>query len=419
MRLRRAEVLLPVLPIDRSAHERVTAGLSDRVRRRAMAGWDAFTTMEMPSERAENWRYVHPGILLEEFAIPESPGTPLPPRFPISAVAGAVNVDGRTITATSGAGVEVSAWSMDTDPGETPAVADRFEALHEAFAGDGVVVEVPRGSRVTEPVLIDLQAVTPGGAAMPRVRIVAGGSSEIAVIVHERSPDGVPCLVVPRFEIDAGDGAQVRLTVIQEWGDATAAVARHHFIARRDSLVGLAEAGLGGRFSRLHLTVDLIGDGASAEIVGAYFGDDEQTLDYRYFLRHAARGTTSEMFLKGAVAGESRSVFSGLIRIEPEGQKTSAHQTNRNLVLSEGAEAHSVPNLEILADDVRCGHGSAVGPLDEEQRYYLMSRGLDRTRADRLQVKGFFEEALLRFPDRRLEPMLRTRVMEKYAGVEP
>jgi Fe-S cluster assembly protein SufD len=123
------------------------------------------------------------------------------------------------------------------------------------------------------------------------------------------------------------------------------------------------------------------------------------------------------MFLKGAVADDARSVFSGLIRIEKEGQKSNAHQTNRNLVLSDGAEAHSVPNLEILADDVRCGHGSAVGPLDEEQRYYLQSRGLDRDRADRLQVKGFFEEAILRFPHRGLDARLRDTALTKYAGV--
>ena len=116
------------------------------------------------------------------------------------------------------------------------------------------------------------------------------------------------------------------------------------------------------------------------------------------------------------VVGEQPSRLT--VRLEPEGQKTNAHQTNRNLVLSDRAEAHSVPNLEILADDVRCGHGSAVGPLDEEQRYYLMSRGLDRSRSDRLQVKGFFEEALLRFPDRRHEPELRARMMQKYARVE-
>jgi Fe-S cluster assembly protein SufD len=123
------------------------------------------------------------------------------------------------------------------------------------------------------------------------------------------------------------------------------------------------------------------------------------------------------MFLKGAVADHAKSVFSGLIRIEKEGQKSNAHQTNRNLVLSDGAEAHSVPNLEILADDVRCGHGSAVGPLDEEQRYYLQSRGLDRPRADRLQVKGFFEEAIQRFPYRVLDSHLRGIALDKYAAV--
>ena len=406
-----------LLPIDRSTHERVTAVLNGAARDRAVAGWAAFETLEMPSEREENWRYVHPGLDLGDFGLVASPGRALPPVIDLGASAAAVNVDGHTVAARSGAGLTVSALAESADHGAAPPSRDRFEALHEAFAADGVLVSVPKGSVVVAPVVVDLHVVTPGAIAVPRVRIVAGEGSSVAVVVHQRSPDGVAALVVPRFEIEAADAARVHLTVIQQWGDDTAGVARHHYLADRDATVGLAEAGLGGRFSRLHLTVDLIGDGSDASIVGAYFGDREQTLDYRYFLRHVARGTTSTMFLKGAVAGESRSVFSGLIRIETTGQKTSAHQTNRNLVLSDGAEAHSVPNLEILADDVRCGHGSAVGPLDEDQRYYLMSRGLDRMRADRLQVKGFFEEALLRFPDQRLEPYLRAAVMAKYAGV--
>ena len=402
-----------MLPIDRSTQERVSAALPPGRRERAAAGWEAFSSLAMPTEKEENWRYVHPGVDLAEFALAGSPGAPLP-ELPGAA---AVNVDGHTVEVSSVEGITVSGWEGVDDPGQAPAPGDRFEALHEAFASDGVVIDVARGARVMAPVLVDLQSTTPGGLALPRVRVQAAGSSQAAVVVRQRSAAGVTSLVVPRFEIDAGPGARIALTVVQEWGDETTAIARHHYVVGRDATVILAEAGLGGRYSRLHLTVDLVGDGGAAEIVGAYFGDREQTLDYRYILRHAARATTSQMFLKGAVAGDSRSVFSGLIRIEPEGQKTSAHQTNRNLVLSEGAEAHSVPNLEILADDVRCGHGSAVGPLDEEQRYYLMSRGLDRPRADRLQVKGFFEEALLRFPDRSLEPELRSGIMEKYAGV--
>lgn len=406
-----------MLPIDRTTHERVTAALPAARRPRATSGWDAFSTMEMPSEKEENWRYVNPGVTLDEFAIAERPGTAIAATLGIGGVAGATSVDGHTVAASSGEGVAVRRWADTVGEGPLVQSGDRFEALHEAFALDGIDVEVARGARIDEPVVVDLQVVTPGVVALPRLRVVAGANSEVAVVVHQRSPDGLAALVVPRFEIETGNGARVSLTVIQEWGDATAAMARHHYVAGRDSTVGLAEAGIGGRYSRLHLTVDLVGDGATARVVGAYFGDGEQTMDYRYFLRHTARSTTSEMFLKGAVAGESRSVFSGLIRIEPEGQKTNAHQTNRNLVLSDQAEAHSVPNLEILADDVRCGHGSAVGPLDEEQRYYLMSRGLDRSRSDRLQVKGFFEEALLRFPDRRFEPMLRDRMMNKYSRV--
>ena len=125
-------------------------------------------------------------------------------------------------------------------------------------------------------------------------------------------------------------------------------------------------------------------------MVGAYFGEQHQILDYRYFMRHVGTNTRSDMFLKGAVEDQARSVFTGMIRIEETGHKTEAFQTNRNLILSDGASAQSVPNLEILANDVRCGHGSTVGPLDAEQRYYLMSRGLAPERADRLQVRGFF-----------------------------
>jgi Fe-S cluster assembly protein SufD len=214
-----------------------------------------------------------------------------------------------------------------------------------------------------------------------------------------------------------GGNARLDLTVVQEWGDATRAFAHQAVTAGRDAGVVLAEAGLGGTFARLHLRFDLEGSGAWARVLGAYFGHRRQTLDYRYYMGHRAPHTNSTMYLKGAVGDAACSVFTGLIRIEPEGQGSDAMQTNRNLVLAEGAEAHSVPNLEILANEVRCGHGSTVSPLDAEQRYYLMSRGLDAARADRLQVKGFFEDVLARFPRADLEPPLRRALMARYAGL--
>ncbi len=151
-----------------------------------------------------------------------------------------------------------------------------------------------------------------------------------------------------------------------------------------------------------------------ANVVGAYFGDESQTLDYRHTMHHQGVNTNSDMFLKGAVQDEALSVFTGMIRIDEDAQKTDAYQTNRNLILSDGASAQSVPNLEILANDVRCGHGSTMGPLDEDQRYYLMSRGLDEPRSNRLLVHGFFNEALAKFPEPAIADVVTSWIDAKY-----
>ena len=133
-------------------------------------------------------------------------------------------------------------------------------------------------------------------------------------------------------------------------------------------------------------------------MVGVYFGEDNQTLDYRVVIDHFGRNTSSDVFLKGAVEDSAESVFTGLLRIEKEARRTQTFETNRNLVLSENAKAHSVPNLEILCDDVVCGHASSVGPLEEDQLYYLQSRGLSKPRAERLLIRGFFQEVIDRLP---------------------
>jgi Fe-S cluster assembly protein SufD len=166
----------------------------------------------------------------------------------------------------------------------------------------------------------------------------------------------------------------------------------------RDGTSRIGEVGLGGDLVRLDLAVSLEGDGASSEVVGLYFGEGSQTLDYRMVVNHSGRNTTSDVFLKGALEDDSQSVFTGLLRIEKDARKTSTFETNRNLVLSENAKAHSVPNLEILCDDVVCGHASSVGPLDEGLLYYLQSRGLRKQRAERLLIRGFFTEVIDRLP---------------------
>ncbi|MBU1227070.1 MAG: Fe-S cluster assembly protein SufD [Actinobacteria bacterium] len=405
---------------------RVASALPQVARKRSKAGAAQFEKMPMPDPRQEDWRYVELGIDLSDAGLPDTPGAPMAPDAMIAPVIGeiagrALSVDGIT-TEVEGEGLvrlataDDEAWSSAASAG-VPAGLDRFAAAHHAFGTDGILVQVPAGRAVTAPYLFEVQAVTPGALVLPRLVVDAGEGSEVSVIVVYRSPDGVELTAVPHVEVAAGTNAHVSVAVVQMWGDQTTAVAQHHHVAGRDAAMELAEAGIGGRFARMHLTMDLEGPGSDARVLGLYFGHHTQTLDYRAFVNHRAPNTTSDMFLKGAVGDRSRSVFTGLIRIERDAQKTLAHQTNRNLVLSEGAEAHSVPNLEILANDVRCGHGSAVGPLDAEQRYYLMSRGLDPAAADRLQVKGFFEEVLTRFRHQALEPPLRTAAMGKYAGI--
>jgi Fe-S cluster assembly protein SufD len=422
-----------LLPLTEQTFDRVAAALPEWARPSAAAGYEAFTTLAMPDSRQEEWRYVKVDVDLDSLGLAEVPGPPLPADTAVAAALGAVagravNVDGTTVAVEAPGEVHLtslaSALSADGEAlralfrsGPGPRL-DRFAAAHHAFASDGVFLHLLRGQRLSGPVLVEFQATRAGSLALPRLSVLAEDGSEGTVLLHYRSPDGVALVAVPQVEVVAGQNAHLALTVVQEWGDATQAFAHQTMKAGRDAALVLAEAGLGGASARLHLRLDLEGAGADARVLGAYFGHRDQTLDYRYFVGHRAPHTTSHMYLKGAVGDAARSVFTGLIRIEPEGQGSDAMQTNRNLVLAEGAQAHSVPNLEILANEVRCGHGSSVSPLDPEQRYYLMSRGLDRSRADRLQVKGFFDDVLSRFPQAALEAPLRRALMGRYEGLE-
>ena len=150
-------------------------------------------------------------------------------------------------------------------------------------------------------------------------------------------------------------------------------------------------------------------------MVGLYYGEMQQVLDYRLVVNHVGPSTSSDVFLKGGVQDHAQSIFTGLLRIEEDAVGTSAFETNRNLVLSDGAKANSVPNLEILCNDVICGHGSSVGPLETEPLYYLMSRGISKARAERVLVRGFFEEAIGRLPLNDLDEPARQAVNRRFA----
>ncbi len=407
---------------DSARDEAPSAWLADR----RDQGLELFDELPMPTSDEEVWRYVDLDFSLDDLSLPSEPGAPMSDGdYRIEYGARAVIVDGYVTSATSDEQVVVKQLK-DAAPeqlaaAEESAIAvdlDRFAAAHYGFGDDGLLVVAPKGSSSSRPVFIDVQAVTPDTLSLPRILLLAEDQSELSVVVTFRSPEDDTFHVVPHVQALVGEGARLLLTTVQAWGYGTTAIGQQRAVIGRDGFFHHGEAGIGSRLGRLHFSVELAGPGAHSEISGLYFGEDEQVLDYRAFITHKAPHTTSNMFLKGAVEDEAHSVFTGLIRIEEEAQKVNAYQTNRNLVLGDAAGAESVPNLEILANDVKCGHASTVGPLDEEQRYYLMSRGLDRVRSDRLQVRGFFEEALGRMPHPELNDAIRVSVNEKYVRAQ-
>lgn len=401
---------------------------------RRKAALDYYDKLDMPSDREEVWRYVDLDFTFDDFGLVNEPGEAHEIDTGIAAAlpetAGSMRlVDGHAtaVETAEDRAVFGSLRTLLADNGDllesyvtqgTPADLNKFAAAHTAFNGDGAVLVVPARTAIERPYFIDVQAATKGAAAFPLITLATGQSSQASVVIRYRSDDELNALVVPNLEFFVGDNSQLKVTVVQHWGINTTSISHLRAGVGRDATLHLGEAGLGGTLSRLQLQIDLAGDGSSANVVGAYFGDETQTLDYRYTMHHQGLNTDSDMFLKGAVQGESLSIFTGMIRIDEEAQKTNAFQTNRNLILSDGASAQSVPNLEILANDVRCGHGSTMGPLDEEQRYYLMSRGLDEPRSNRLLVHGFFNEALERFPEPAIADIVTSWIDAKYRAAQ-
>jgi Fe-S cluster assembly protein SufD len=237
-------------------------------------------------------------------------------------------------------------------------------------------------------------------------------------MVLYRSEPGAQVVQVPSIAVDVADASRLRLTTAQVLGESAVSITHERVRIGRDATVRIGEVGLGGHFARLDLGVELRGAGASTDVVGLYFGEHSQTLDYRMVLNHVGKNTSSKILLKGALEDDAQSVFTGLLRIEKDATRSSAFETNRNLVLSPGAKAHSVPNLEILCDDVMCGHGSSVGPLEEDPRYYLMSRGLSRARAERVLIRGFFSEVIDRLPSTGLADPIRAVVNRRFTEAQ-
>jgi Fe-S cluster assembly protein SufD len=292
---------------------------------------------------------------------------------------------------------------------------DAFTALHDAFLAGGAFVTVPAGVVVDKPIIVLHWSEGAGLATFPHTLVVADESSELTVVDRFGSAavGGAGHLVDAVVELVVADNARLRYLSVQEHGPATWQVALQRAHVGRDASLHSSAVALGGDYARLRSESLLGGENAESDLTAVYFGDQTQMLDFRTLQDHDAPNTRSELLFKGAVEDSAHSVYSGLIRLRPEARKAVANQTNRNLVLTEGAGAESIPNLEIEANDVKCSHASAVGPIDEDQLYYLESRGVRPEDAERLIVLGFFDDVLDRLPVATLVQALRRTVVEK------
>jgi Fe-S cluster assembly protein SufD len=303
-----------------------------------------------------------------------------------------------------------------TEPGllgaaiETP--PDVFADLNAAFASHPLVVRVAPGEVVPDPIVVEHRVSAAGDAVFPRLVVDAGEASEVTVVERFVSAD-VTALVVPVVELIARPGAHLRYLAVNELGRQVWMIGHQVARGERDSRSVLGTVALGGDYARVRTDARLVGPGAEGEQVAAYFGEGDQMHDFRTLQDHAAPKTRSNLLFKGAVQGRSQSVYTGLIRVRKEARGTDAFQTNRNLKLSEHAWAESVPNLDIETNDVRCSHASAVGPIDDDQRFYLESRGVPPGLAERLIVLGFFADVFDRLPAPKLVPELAAEVAAK------
>jgi Fe-S cluster assembly protein SufD len=292
------------------------------------------------------------------------------------------------------------------------ATPDAFTWLHDAFLSGGAFVQVPAGVVIEDPILILHWCEGDGRASFPHTLVSLGENAQATVLDRYSSPN-TDHFVDAVTELLLDDNAHLRYLSVQEHGPRTWHLGYQRAQVGRDASVRTSAVALGGDYARLRSEARLDGQGGESDQLAVYFGDGTQMLDFRTLQDHNAPHTRSDLLFKGAVEDVARSVYSGLVRLRKPAQRANAFQTNRNLVLTEGARAESIPNLEIEANDVRCSHASTVGPIDEDQLYYLESRGIEPDEAERLIVLGFFDDVFARLPVGALTRGLRRSVVDK------
>jgi Fe-S cluster assembly protein SufD len=378
-----------------------------RARRRAAA--ERFGLVGLPTDALEEWRYSRIDSLDLDGYRPAAPPAgadhpPLPDVERLLDALGAATVletqDGHVAAIRTGdQDVTVEVLSRpdapEVDVGAVAGEPEAFTALNMAFAPAPLRIRIRRAASPA-PVVVVHRSDTDGVAVFPRLLVELDEAADASLLEVVAGPGAA--LVVPVTELEVGAAARLRYLQIQLLGPAAWQIGLQASRVARDASLVAAAVALGGDYARMRTDSALVGPGADGRLLALYFAADHQMHDFRTVQHHKAPKTRSDLLYKGAVGNFARSVYSGLIRVEKGAAGTNAMQTNRNLVLHEGAHADSVPNLEIEDNDVRCSHASAVGPIAEDEHFYLESRGVPPDVADRLIALGFLDDVLEQLP---------------------
>ncbi|HSS33542.1 MAG TPA: Fe-S cluster assembly protein SufD [Solirubrobacterales bacterium] len=276
-------------------------------------------------------------------------------------------------------------------------VEDPFVARNEASWRDGVLVHVPRGVKVSDPIRVEVPVEASGTAISWRTLIVLEEGAEAEVWEHWSSPDDeVEGLLNSVVELSVGQAATLRYVNTQDISERSWIFATQRAQVERDGRLDWAALGFGSARGKVRMETKLAGPGSEARVTGGYAGGPGQHLDYDTTQEHAAPNTDSDLAFRGVLAAGATAVWRGMIKVDPGAQQTDAFQECRNLLLSTEAHADAIPGLEILADDVRCTHAAAIAQIDKEQLFYLTSRGIEPALAKALIIEGFLESLVER-----------------------
>ena len=409
-----------------------------------LEAWKAFEKLPMPGLRDEAWRYTDiSDVRIEDFLpYAESPiaasegDLPGPVRKLIEEGEenSALLVQHNSETAFSRVDEELSrkgviftdlhtALAEHEDLvkeklfGLVPEDYDKFAALSAAAFAGGSFLYVPQGVDVEVPIQ-SYRWLDVVGAIMPRTLVVVEAGSSVTYIDEYASADAEdPAFSNGAVELYVGEGSSLRYVSLQNWERNVLHFNTIRSETEKDATIKSLVVSFGSQLSRTNVEAGLTAPGSDSEMLGIYFADQNQVLDHHTLQDHISPNAHSDLLYKGALRDESLAVFSGLIRVEPGAQKTDAYQTNRNLILgTDDAFAVSLPRLEILADDVKCSHGSTTGQVDATELFYLMSRGIPRREAEKLVVFGFFGEITSKIPLKGLKEKL-DRAIEGKIGL--